>query len=100
MQHVGPLSGTQQPACPADSGTGLIECAWSPSYTLNVPTTWTDGVYVALLTNSQNWQNYIIFVVRDDSRSADFLYQQSVTTYQAYNNWPADHVHGKDLYTG
>ena len=26
------------------------------------------GVYLALLTNSQNYQNYITFVVRDDGR--------------------------------
>jgi hypothetical protein len=27
------------------------------------------------------------FVVRDDTRVADFLYQQPVTTYAAYNSW-------------
>ena len=100
MQHIGPLNGIQQSACPVDAVTGLIECVWTPSYTLTVPSTWTDGTYLAVLTNSQNWQNYVMFVVRDDSRSASFLYQQSTFTYEAYNNWPADHVHGKDLYPG
>src|SRR6202022_4515682 len=50
-----------------------------------------------LLTNAQNWQNYIIFVVRDDSRIASLLYQQPVTTYQAYNNYPDDGTTGKSL---
>ena len=30
-----------------------------------------------------------------DGRSAPLLYQQSVTTYEAYNNYPADAVTGK-----
>jgi hypothetical protein len=100
LQHIGPLSGIQQPTCPVDPTTGMIECNWSPSYTLAVPTSWTSGIFLALLTNAQNYQNYIIFAVRDDGRTADLLYQLSVATYQAYNNWPADHVHGKSFYAG
>src|SRR5262249_10593243 len=98
MQHIGPLSGVQQPACPTNATTGLIVCNWASSYTLSVPTTWTSGIYVALLTNAQNYQNYIIFVVRDDNRIAPLLYQQSVTTYQAYNNYPDNNTSGKSLY--
>src|SRR5881409_3130645 len=73
MQRIGPLGGSQQPACPLNTSTGLMECGWNPSYTLAVPTTWTTGVYLVLLTNSQNYQNYINFVVRDDSRNSDLL---------------------------
>ena len=98
MQSVGPLQGVEQPACPVDSGTGLIECAWTASYTLTVPTTWTSGVFLVMLTNAQGYQNYITFVVRDDARVADVMFQQAVTTYQAYNNYPDDHVSGKSLY--
>ena len=98
MQRVGPLNGVQQPACPGDPVTGLIECPWTSSYTLNVPVTWTSGVFLAQLTNAQGFQNYVTFVVRDDSRRADVLYQQSVTTYQAYNNFPNDGATGKSLY--
>lgn len=100
MQHIGPLNGVKQPSCPVDSTTGLIACPWSASYTLNVPTSWTSGIYLALLTNAQNYQSYITFVVRDDARQADLLYQQAVTTYQAYNDYPADALTGKSLYTG
>src|SRR5437867_8838241 len=35
MQHVGPLNGTQQAACPVAAVTGELECSWSPSYTLS-----------------------------------------------------------------
>jgi hypothetical protein len=98
MQSIGPLQGVAQPACPVDSGTGLIECDWTASYTLTVPTTWTSGVFLVMLTNAQGYQNYITFVVRDDERVADIMFQQAVTTYQAYNNYPDDHASGKSLY--
>jgi len=98
MQSIGPLQGVAQPACPVDAGTGLIECDWTASYTLTVPTTWTSGVFLVMLTNAQGYQNYITFVVRDDARVADVMFQQAVNTYQAYNNYPDDHVTGKSLY--
>jgi len=97
MQSI-PLQGVEQPACPVDAGTGLIECNWTASYTLTVPTSWTSGVFLVMLTNAQGYQNYITFVVRDDERRADLLFQQSVTTYQGYNNYPDDRVTGKSLY--
>jgi hypothetical protein len=98
MQHVGPLSGVRQPACPPNATTGRIECHWPAAHTLTVPTTWTTGVYLVLLTNAQNFQNYITFVVRDDGRIGDILYQQSITTDQAYNGYPNDGQTGKSLY--
>jgi len=98
MQHIGPLSGVQQPTCPTDATTGMIECQWTPGYALATQTSWTSGIYLALLTNSQNYQNYIVFAVRDDSRTAALLYQQPVTTYQAYNDYPYDNATGKSLY--
>src|SRR6266704_4554894 len=53
MQHIGPLSGIQQPTCPTDATTGMIECQWAPAYTLATQTSWTSGIYLALLTNTQ-----------------------------------------------
>jgi len=98
MQHIGPLNGTQQPTCPTDPTTGMIECNWAPAHTLATQTSWTSGIYLALLTNAEMFQNYIVFVVRDDSRVAPLLYQQPVTTYQAYNDYPFDNATGKSLY--
>ncbi|HYR12604.1 MAG TPA: N,N-dimethylformamidase beta subunit family domain-containing protein, partial [Mycobacterium sp.] len=98
MQSIGPLQGVAQPACPVDSVTGLIECNWTASYTLTVPATWTSGVFMVQLTNAQGNQNYITFVVRDDARVADIMFQQAVATYQAYNNYPDDGATGKSLY--
>src|SRR4051812_13682044 len=98
-QHVGGLPGVVQPACPADATTGMISCNWSLGYQLTVPTTWTSGVFLAKLTNGQGFQNYITFTVRDDARGSDLLYQQSVSTYQAYNNYPDDVASGATVPT-
>ena len=95
--HVDSLGGVPQPPCDSDPTTGLIVCNWAPNYTLTIPSDWTSGIYVALLTNAQGYQNYVVFVVRD-GRPAPFLYQQSVNTDQAYNNYPNDGRTGKSLY--
>ncbi|KAB8334749.1 hypothetical protein SD80_007205 [Scytonema tolypothrichoides VB-61278] len=84
----------KQPPPQVDQVTGSIECDWKDPYVLKIPynsadsTQWASGFYLAKLTTSKSGkQSYIIFVVRDDSRTSDFLFQSSVTTYQAYNNW-------------
>jgi hypothetical protein len=91
------LSGSHQPDCPLDPQTGLIECHWTPSLSLTIPASWTTGVYFAVLTNAAGFQNYVVFVVRDDGRRAPLLYQSGVMTAQAYNNYPTG-VYGKSLY--
>jgi hypothetical protein len=88
MQHVNPIKGVAQPACPVvDVATHLVACSWPASYSMTIPRSWTDGIYLVVLTNANLYQNYITFVVRDDTRRADLLFQQSVNTYQAYNDW-------------
>ncbi|MGE5657410.1 MAG: N,N-dimethylformamidase beta subunit family domain-containing protein [Actinomycetota bacterium] len=90
---AGPITckGIQQPAPLEDPASGLVECNWKDPYILTIPKepgAWTSGVYLAKLTaNKTGKQSYIIFVVRDDARSSDLLFQSSVTTFQAYNNW-------------
>src|SRR5882672_10132280 len=98
MQSVGPLAGSPQPVCLPDINTGLAECNWAASYALAVPTSWTSGVFLAKLTSSTGFQNWIIFAVRDDARQADLVYQQPVNTYQGFNNYPNDNATGKSLY--
>jgi hypothetical protein len=98
MQHLDALQGMQQETCPTDPTLGTIVCTWNPSFTLTVPGTWTSGVFVAVLNSAAGFQNYIVFVVRDDSRTADLLYQLGVNTLEAYNNWPNDNKTGKSLY--
>lgn len=80
--------GQTQPT-PADGEKALIECRWQPSYELTIPATWLSGVYLGKLqVDEPRAEAYVIFIVRDD-RPADFLFQCSDLTWQAYNRWPA-----------
>lgn len=95
MDKILALPGQYQPPCMTSSKTGLYSCSnWSLSFSIDIPDNWISGVYIAKLVESGGGENYMIFVVRDDDRSADILYQQSVTTYQAYNNYG-----GKSIYS-
>jgi hypothetical protein len=87
MSSYGPLSGTTQPPCNViDRTTLLIECEWTTSFTLQTDADWTSGLYVANLTHQASGrQSQIWFVVRDDSRKADLLFQSSFNTFLAYN---------------
>jgi len=78
---------------PEPDADGMIRCNWSESYSLVIPKNWVSGFYLARITGKPSGkQNHVIFVVREE-RKADLLFQSSVTTYQAYNNWG-----GKSLY--
>ncbi len=89
LHEVGPLPGRVQPDPPVGPRR-LRDCAWEPSATVRIPEDWLSGVYLGRLTAERGgWQSYVIFIVRDDRR-ADFLFQCSDTTWQAYNRWP-DH---------
>ena len=88
VRRIGPLNGTTQPDPPAGAKR-VRTCAWEPSAELRIPRDWTSGVYVGKLTAARDgWQSYVIFIVRDD-RPADFVFQCSDTTWQAYNRWPS-----------
>lgn len=87
------LTATAQPACPVNPELRMVFCQWTRSYTRTVPSTWTSGVYLVLLTRADGVQSYISFVVRQDGRASAILFQSSVTTAQAYNYWG-----GRSLY--
>jgi len=89
------LPGTFYSAPAPDPVTGMVELNWPTAYTLQTTSSWTSGVYMARLTpvGNDNYTSYIIFIVRDDNRSADVVYQLPLTTSQAYNEWG-----GKSLY--
>jgi hypothetical protein len=98
MPTITNVPGVHRSTPAPDPVTGLIECNWPSSYMLNVPTGWVSGIFLARLTGtSSGKQSWIIFVVRDDNRASDILFQSSVTTYAAYNFWP-NGANGKSLY--
>ncbi len=100
---TGFATGVQQPGCSVNPGPpvsdGMVQCHWAPTYTLVVPETWTSGIYVAKLKlrappKNVPGYNYVVFVVRDDSRTADIVYQQPIATYQAYNRYGGSSLYG------
>jgi hypothetical protein len=104
MATLGPLKSEPQPM-PTVGKRRIRECVWEPTITLDIPEDWPSGVYLGRLTTvapatnglqpgSGYWQNYVVFIVRDD-RPADILVQCSDNTWQAYNGWPD----GYSLYT-
>jgi hypothetical protein len=76
-----------------DPSTGVVDCNWTDPYILQIPynsvdsSDWASGVYLAKLSLADGRGSYIIFIVRDDRRRSDLLFQSSTLTYQAYNNW-------------
>lgn len=96
---AGPIdrTGVAQDVPAPDPKTGLIECAWRDPYRLDTGDgdgAWASGVYLARLTaRPSGKQSFIVFVVRDDARESAMVFQSSVTTFAAYNNWG-----GKSLY--
>ncbi|MGH8080200.1 MAG: N,N-dimethylformamidase beta subunit family domain-containing protein, partial [Lysobacter sp.] len=94
---------------PAYNDFGLVECDWQESYRLSTAfasdADWVSGIYLARLRivddstpHPQAKDSYIVFAIRDDARASDYLFQQSVTTYQQYNNWPGALAGGKSGY--
>jgi hypothetical protein len=87
LARLGPFEGKAQPTPPV-SEERLRECSWEKCTTLTIPKDWVSGVYLGKLSaKNHRYQSYIIFIVRDD-RPADFLFQCSDNTWQAYNRWP------------
>src|SRR5437870_1871278 len=85
---LGPFKGAPQ-ADPPIGEKRVRDCRWEPCATIKIPSDWLSGVYLGKLTAERDGlQSYVIFIVRDD-RPADFIFQCSDTTWQAYNRWPS-----------
>ncbi|MBR8841185.1 MAG: DUF4082 domain-containing protein, partial [Stigonema ocellatum SAG 48.90 = DSM 106950] len=98
----GTLTGITQPACTiTDTNTNLVECNWSTSYTLQVSTSWTTGVYIAkLIDQTSGTQSQVWFVVRDDSSTSAVLFQSSFNTFLAYSNTGGYSLYGFNSVNG
>ncbi len=88
IERLGPFDGAIQPDPPVGAKR-LRDCDWSACVERRIPEDWLSGVYLGKLTTEPDgWQSYVIFIVRDD-RPADFIFQCSDNTWQAYNRWPS-----------
>lgn len=87
VRRLGPFPGGVQ-RDPPIGPKRLRECRWAPCTTITIPAEWPSGVYLGKLTAERDGvQSYVIFIVRDE-RAADFVFQCSDITWQAYNRWP------------
>jgi hypothetical protein len=87
VRRLGPFEGKTQETPPVGDDR-IRECVWHTDATLEIPKDWVSGVYLGKLSAAKHrYQSYIIFIVRDD-RPADFVFQCSDNTWQAYNAWP------------
>lgn len=87
LLRIGPFKGSTQPT-PKVGQQRLRECQWESCHTLTIPKNWVSGVYLGKLSGVKDrYQSYVVFIVRDN-RQADFLFQCSDNTWQAYNAWP------------
>jgi hypothetical protein len=81
------VPGTPQPPSAFLAATKTVECHWAPSIRFGVNAAWPPGVYVLKLVGSGGQQQFVPLTVRDDSSTAAYVIQNSVTDWQAYNLW-------------
>src|SRR4051812_14622071 len=102
MAAMGSFPGQAQAIPAPDPVTGKVECHWAKTATLNTPTGWVSGAYVARLTASNGNSSFIFFVVRNDGGPEAIDFQTSVSTYQAYNDYGGtslyDNLTNKSIY--
>ncbi|MCZ7415340.1 MULTISPECIES: N,N-dimethylformamidase beta subunit family domain-containing protein [unclassified Streptomyces] len=90
------LSGTVQP--PPLVAERTVSCHhWWLSWRLPIPSDWSTGAHVAVLTTADGHRSHIPFTVRD-TRAAELLLVLPDITWQAYNLFPEDGRTGASLY--
>ena len=76
-----------QPAPVVAPGIGTVSCPWSPTLTLNITKDWLPGCYLLKLVGDGGEEQFVPLTIRDDASMASYVFQNSVTTWQAYNLW-------------
>jgi hypothetical protein len=66
---------------------GTVTCPWTPTLTLNITTDWLPGSYLLKLVGDGGEEQFVPLTIRDDASMAAYVFQNSVTTWQAYNLW-------------
>ena len=92
----GELKGVVQSACTLTTSTNMVACDnWAPSITFTIGPQFVQGDYVFKLVADPGQQTYIPLTVWDPSSHATYVIQNSVLTWQGWNNWG-----GYDMYGG
>jgi hypothetical protein len=64
---------------------GTVSCPWEATTTMRITKDWPPGCYLLKLVGNGGEEQFIPLTVRDDTSTAAFVIQNSVTTWQAYN---------------
>jgi len=81
------VPGTQQASSTVAPGVNTVSCNWKPTLSFTVDDTWPPGCYLLKVVGDGKQQQYVPLTIRDDTSTAAFVIQNSVTTWQAYNLW-------------
>ena len=68
-------------------GIGTVTCPWSPTLMLNITKDWLPGCYLLKLVGDGGEEQFVPLTIRNDASMAAYVFQNSVTTWQAYNLW-------------
>jgi hypothetical protein len=86
MQSITNIPGKSYPVPTPQAKTGLVAAKWPAAFSLQVPSIWVSGMYIARLTNTNGEQVYVPFVVKSPVKS-DLVLVHSANTDEAYNVW-------------
>ena len=93
----GPVFAPTQANPSFDPTTGLVRAGWPATFSFstrnNDGSPWLTGVYVVLLTKSDGWQTYAIFILRDDTRNAEVALHLPTSTWHAYNDFGGESLY-------
>jgi hypothetical protein len=89
------LPGVKQAPAAFSPGINMTEAHWNPSLRVKIDKSYPPGCYFFKIVGADDVQSLIPLTVRDDSSGAVYVVQNSVTSWQAYNDW-----NGYNLYQG
>jgi hypothetical protein len=94
LWRSGRVRGRRQAEPSRSHGTNMVRARWSPSLSFRVGDDWPPGAYLLKLV-APGAQRYVPLTVTDPSSNDPLVVMDSVTTWQAYNDWG-----GRNLYWG
>jgi hypothetical protein len=80
-------AGRVQPPASVTPGINMAEARWEPSVQVAIDASFPPGVYLFRLVTPTGHTTRVPLTIRDDSSTAAYLVQNSVTSWQAYNPW-------------
>ena len=89
------MQGLNQNPCPLTAGVNMVSCSWTPSLTVSIGTQFPPGDYLFKLLAVSGQQSYVPLTIADPGSHATYLVQNSIMSWQAWNNYG-----GYDMYGG